>query len=262
MSDDTISGAGVADDELPMPRKAAWTASGMVPTLNGTGFMFEVRDRFADEFIRLAGTTRRPVLEIGCAFGVSTIPALQAGGLVTACDMEPQHLEILKSKVPAELLPNLELVAGTLPGIDLPEGRYAAILCSRVLHFLEGRDIEASVAKMARWLAPGGHLFLVADTPYGIWRKLIPDFERGKEAGVRWPGLMHGLHNYIEPPPKKAIDKPPFLNLLDPDLLARSCEESGLEVLEATFISRPDFEGRGRMDGRENAAVAAVKPAA
>src|SRR5690606_25042072 len=167
---------------------------GMVPTMNGTGFMFEIRDRFADDFIRVAGESKRPVLEIGCAYGVSTLPALEAGGIVTACDMEPQHLQVLKSKVRPELLPHLELVTGKLPEVDFAEGRYAAILCSRVLHFLTGEDISASVAKMARWLAPGGRLYLIADTPYGIWRKLIPQFEGGKATGVRWPGFMEGIH--------------------------------------------------------------------
>src|SRR5690606_13600260 len=205
---------------------------------------------------------RQPVLEVGCAYGVSTLPALEAGGIVTASDMEPGHLEILEKKVPPHLRDNLELVVGRLPEMDFPEGRFHGILCSRVLHFLTGEDIEASVRKMARWLAPGGRLFLVADTPYGIWRKAIPQFEEGKADGNRWPGYMEGIHDYLPGPgPKKTIDKPPFLNLLDPGLMARTCEESGLEVLEAAFIPRPDFDGLGHMDGRENAGVLAIRPA-
>ena len=50
---------------------------------------------------------------------------------------------------------------------------------------------------MYSWLKPGGRLYLVADTPYGIWRKLIPIFEQKKEKGERWPGLMIGLENYL-----------------------------------------------------------------
>jgi len=240
-----------------------WSGNGMVATLNGTGFMFEIRDRFADAFIQEAGQLGRegrPVLEVGCAYGVSTIPALEAGARITASDLDPRHLEILRSKAPSHLLGNLELVAGALPHMDFPANKYSAILCSRVLHFLTGADVEASVKKMAGWLAPGGHLYLVADTPYGIWRRKIPEFEAGKAQGERWPGMMPGLHNYLAAgSPAKPIEKPPFMNVLDPDLLARTCSEAGLTVVDAAFISRPDFSGLGRMDGRENAGVIAVK---
>lgn len=243
--------------------RPGWSGGGMVATLNGTGFMFEIRDRFADAFIQDAGELGRQgrhSLEVGCAYGVSTLPALEAGALITASDLDPRHLEILRGKVPRQLLPHLELVPGALPRMDFPPGKYGAILCSRVLHFLTGDDVDASVRRMATWLAPGGRLYLVADTPYGVWRGKIPEFEAGKASGERWPGMMVGLHNFLaaEPPPAP-IDKPPFMNVLDPELLARSCTEAGLQVVEAAFIPRPDFRGSGQMDGRENAGVLAVK---
>jgi SAM-dependent methyltransferase len=248
----------------PPQAAAGWSGNGMVATLNGTGFMFEVRDRFADAFIRDAGQLGSqgiPVLEVGCAYGVSTLPALEAGAHITASDLDPRHLDILRGKVPRHLLGNLELVAGALPHIDFPPAKYGAILCSRVLHFLEGDDIDLSVRKMASWLAPGGRLYLVADTPYGIWRRKIPEFETGKASGARWPGMMVGLHNYLPSSgaPVKPIEKPPFMNTLDPELLARTCREAGLTVTDAAFISRDDFKGLGRMDGRENAGVIAVR---
>lgn len=244
--------------------KPGWSGNGMVATLNNTGFMFEVRDRFADAFIERAGQlgreTRTPVLEIGCAYGVSTLPALAAGALITASDLDAGHLEILHSKVPPGLLANLTLKAAALPQVDFPRGKFGAILCSRVLHFLSGEDVDLSVKKMATWLTEGGYLYLIADTPYGIWRRKIPEFEAGKANGERWPGMMHGLHNYLgSGPPGKPIEKPPFMNVMDPDLLARTCREAGLTVLEADFIARPDFGGMGQMDGRENAGLIAVK---
>jgi SAM-dependent methyltransferase len=244
--------------------RPGWSGGGMVATLNGTGFMFEVRDRFADAFIADAGrlgAAGTPSLEVGCAYGVATLPALEAGALITASDLDPRHLEILRGKVPRRLLRNLELVPGALPHLDFPAGRYGAILCSRVLHFLTGDDVDASVRKMAQWLAPGGRLYLVADTAYGVWRGKIPEFEAGKAAGERWPGMMVGLHRYLAGGTGKPIEKPPFMNLLDPDLLARTCTEAGLKVQDAAFISRTDFAGLGRMDGRENAGVLAIRPA-
>jgi SAM-dependent methyltransferase len=233
----------------------------MVPTLNDTGFMFKILDDYARDFIRFAGETGEPVLEVGCAFGNVTIPALEAGGCVTAVDMDQQHLDILLDKTPVELRGNLQCVAGKLPYLDMPRETYAAVLCSRVLHFLDGSAIDASVRKMFDWLMPGGRLYLVADTPYGIWRKLIPIFEEKKRRGDRWPGLMIGLENYLPfKPTDRSLGAPPFMNLLDPDLLNRICADAGFEVERCEFVDRPDFGGLGRLDGRENAAILARRP--
>jgi len=251
------------NEPLKMP-VADFGVKTMVPTLNGTGFMFKVRDSFAEEWSSYAGTIGDPVLEVGCAYGVSVIPALEAGATVTACDMEQQHLDILADRVtdPAQKA-RLTCKAGTLPDIDFAPSSFGAILCSRVLHFLSGEDIDASVANMARWLKPGGRLYLVADTPYGIWRNFIPHFVANREQGARWPGMMIGLHNWLPTPGiQKHIDKPPFMNLLDAELLARACREVGLTVERNAFIPRPDFKGMGYLDGRENAGVMALKPLA
>jgi len=250
------------NQQIPATMPPPFGMKTMVPTLNGTGFMFEVRDGFAEDWIRFAGGSGEPVLEIGCAYGVAAIPALEAGGRVVACDMEPKHLEILEQRVAPSLRPQHTCVPGALPAVDFTPGTFGAILCSRVLHFLNGEEIDQSVAKMASWLRPGGRLYLVADTPYGIWRNFIPAFEQAKREGQRWPGMMVGLHNYLPTPGiQKHIDKPAFMNLLDAELLVRMCTEAGLRVKRARFIDRSDFKGLGALDGRENAGVLAFRRA-
>ena len=100
--------------EVPMQ----WI-KGLVPTLNDKGFMFEVLDGFADEFIRMSGSPDDEVLDIGCAYGVATISALKMGARVTACDMDQRHLEILKSRTPEDTHSRLTVLLGTLTAIDL-----------------------------------------------------------------------------------------------------------------------------------------------
>ena len=233
----------------------------MEPTLNGTGFMFTVLDDYAKEFIAFAGDCGGPVLDMGCAYGVASLPALEAGASVVACDLEPGHLAILQEKVPAEHRERLTCQVGKLPNVDFPDAHFDAILCSRVLHFLDGGAIDQSVRKMRRWLNPGGRLYLVADTAYGIWRKFIPLFEARKAAGARWPGLMIGLE-YFLPNMKLGpkLDGPAFMNLLDPELLERTCREAGFDIERVGWIDRSDFKGMGRMDGRENVGILALKP--
>ena len=72
----------------------------MEPTLNGTGFQFNVLEDFAKEFIAYDGEIDDEVLDIGCAFGIATRGALEAGGRVTACDLDQGHLDIVVEKTP------------------------------------------------------------------------------------------------------------------------------------------------------------------
>ena len=244
-------------DHPEMPKQ--WV-KGFVPTLNGTGSMFLVLDDYAKEFIEYSGNSGKPAAEIGCAYGIATIGALENGAMVTACDMEPRHLQILRERTPENLRANLTTKVGKLPDIDLPANTFGSLLCSRVLHFLYGDDVEKSVAKMYRWLKPGGRLFLVADTPYGIFRNFIPVFEERLANGARWPGEIEEPDHYL---PFAVPDKskgPQFLNLLCPDQLTRTAEKAGFVVERADFIARPDFSGWGHLDGRENSGLVAIKP--
>ncbi len=247
-------------------RTSSWKIPGLKPTLNNTGFMVEELDEFATDFIRFASRTDDQVMDLGCAFGVTTIGALQAGGRVLACDMEALHLDAVRENTPEGLRENLECVLGRLPDVDFPSSSFGAILCSRVLHFLDGPNIDASVRKMYDWLKPGGHLYLVANTPYGVWRNFIPVFEAKRARGDRWPGVMIDLENYMpsewaENRPAE-IGSPPFMNLLDPELLNRTCEEAGFHVKQCGFIDCGNFQDPGKMGSRgNNTGVLAVKPA-
>ncbi|MCP4001107.1 MAG: class I SAM-dependent methyltransferase [Gammaproteobacteria bacterium] len=244
----------------PTPELPKQWIKGLVPTMNDKGFMFEVLDEYADEFIRSSSTPDNEMLDIGCAYGVATIPALRKGARITACDMDRRHLDILKSRAPEDMHDRLTLFTGALPDIDLQDNYYNAILCSRVLHFLSGDEIDASIRNMFRWLKPGGHLYLVADTPWGIWRNFIPTWEKNVANHERWPGHMPKPINFLPYKPSSDDVGPPLMNLLDPTLLRRTCEEAGFIVDKASFVDRSDFGDKGRMDGRENCGLAAHKP--
>jgi len=234
---------------------------GMVPTMNDKGYMFEVLDNYAEEFIAHSGESGQPAADIGCAYGIATIAALKNGAHVTACDMDQRHLDVLKSRAPEELHEKLTLMTGVLPDIDLPESYFYSLLCSRVLHFLPGDEIDQSVANMFRWIKPGGKLFLVADTPYGIWRNFIPVWEDRLARGERWPGLMEKPVRYLPFKARNENTGPPLMNLLCPEQLQRTAEEAGFVVERCGYIDRPDFQPHGRMDGRENCGLVATKPA-
>ncbi len=226
---------------------------GLIPTLNSRGFMSDTLDYFSDRFVRYAAECGAPVLDMGCAYGVATRAALDRGATVHACDMEAGHLEILREEVPAEQQARLVTSAGTLPDVEFPEGAFGAILCSRVLHFLLADEIRATLTKMHAWLRPGGRLFLVADTPYsGFWFAGAPAYERRKATGEEWPGLIEDIGVFL-PGAQLPPDMLPYLNPLDPDILARECHRAGLVVEEAAWTGR----GAERDSKRHAGAIAA-----
>ena len=57
----------------PLPEIPKQWIKGLVPTMNDKGFMFEVLDEYADEFIRLSGSSEDEALDIGCAYGVQPL---------------------------------------------------------------------------------------------------------------------------------------------------------------------------------------------
>ncbi len=63
--------------------------------------MLENPGVISEEFIKYAGETEGIVLDIGAAYGVSTIPALQTGATVIANDLDGRHLQILEQNTPS-----------------------------------------------------------------------------------------------------------------------------------------------------------------
>lgn len=229
---------------------------GAIPTLNGTGFMLEALDDYAQQFVDCAATAAGESLDIGCAYGVATHAALARGARVCACDMEPRHLEYVREHAPPGSLARLRTQVGVLPDVEFPAASFDAILASRVIHFLDGPGVTRVIHAMRDWLRPGGRLFLVADSPYmPQWTSIIPGYEAAKAAGDPWPGMIHDFRPFTRP----SLGGPPFLNTLDPDILARECAHAGLEVERAGFF--PMHRLAERAQGREHAGCVARRPA-
>ena len=221
----------VSDGLLPRS-----TVPGLVPTLNNTGWMTEELDAVSEAFVTYAASRPEECLDLGCAYGVATLPALAAGARVLACDMDDRHLAILEQRVPAAQRVRLRCAVGVMPEVAFPPASFGAILCARALHFLNGHDIESTVGKMHDWLLPGGRLFLVADSPYvGPWYQQAPEYERRKAAGDPWPGLVTNYRALL-PPTADPEKHPTFINPLDPDLLHRVALAAGFQVLEARWL--------------------------
>jgi hypothetical protein len=242
------------------PAMPAPVSPTLIPTLNMTGFMTTWIDPYTEAFLNFAPEAPGPCLEIGAAYGNATLAALATGVEVIALDPDEGHLRILAEKVPPNQKDRLQLLQGRLP-IDIPveNDSIGAILCSRVLHFLSGDEIDRSVRTMFDLMKAGGKVFLIADSPYmGVFGAFRPLYDARKQSGDLWPGRIENFPDYV--PEALAPSVPDFFHVLDPDILTRVCESAGFVVERTEFISREDYLPAARFDGREGVGIVAVKP--
>ena len=231
------------------------TDRGMVPTLNDKGFMSTSLDPVSEAFTLYAGRAGGWCLDLGCAFGIASLAALDRGANVIACDMEWGHLDVLMSKVGDRNKHRILGTVGEMPHVAFRPESFAAVLCSRALHFLDGGDVQQTVQAIADWLQPGGKAFLIADTPYtGFWARGATDYEKRKADGDPWPGFIPDVTIYL-PDTARTKHVKRFLNPMDPDILARVCRETGLIAEHAAFSGRPD-----QPNALSHAGVIARKP--
>lgn len=167
------------------PAMPAPEPNGFVRTLNSMGYMTSTLDRFSQAFVDFAPTAPARCLDIGAAYGVASLAALRNGAAVVANDIDERHLSILRDRVDAPLRERLTLVSGDFPDkIDFAPASLGAVLICRVMHFFDGPAIERAAAKVMTWLAPGGKVFVVSETPFiGTAKGFFPTYEARVKAG-------------------------------------------------------------------------------
>ena len=88
---------------------------GVIKTANAMGVMFKELSPAAEEFVQFAKLAKLLMLDIWAAFGVTTIPALENGANVIACDLSDEHLVILRQSVDKKFLHKLQTVTKKFP---------------------------------------------------------------------------------------------------------------------------------------------------
>lgn len=229
-------------------------------TRNQMGFMTTGLDEFSEEIIRFAAAQPKPMLEVGAAYGVATLAALQASAKVIANDASAEHLEVLWNKTPEHYRGNLQLRPGYFPQeLSFEPESVSAVLACRVIHFFDGKTIEESLEKIWRWLVPGGKVCIVAETVYiRTMQPLIEAYEVRKKNGEIWPGYFDNLAEFL--PEELAKKIPAAMHLMDEEVLQRSVLQRGFKVEKCHTLNRIDFPDWLRLDGRESVGIIARKP--
>ena len=220
----------------------------------------EVSLQFA-EFCRVGNCKEEsPALDIGAAYGTASLEALRVGAWLIANDLDAGHLEELERRAVQQGFKNLRIKHGRYPRqIHFEPCTLGAVHASNIFHFLTGNQLSEGVRAIARWLRPGGKLFVQAATPYqAAFAGFIPEYERRLESGVKWPGWVEKISQYSNH--KKLGVMPASIHLLDDRVLPSLVESAGLIVERVWLYQRADFPKELRLDGRESLGLVAVKP--
>jgi SAM-dependent methyltransferase len=208
-------------------------------------------------------SSESPALDIGTGYGLVALAALRAGAWVIANDVEPSHLRELERRAERETSPEERLRLVLRPGnfprdLFFPEGALGAVHCANVLHFLTGRQLTLGMSRIARWLRPGGKLFVQASTPYRApFAPFIEEYERRVAAGEKWPGWVEKLSAICTH--RQVSQMPRAMHFLDDRILGRLAVEAGLTVERAWLAPGDDLPADLRLDGRETACLIARK---
>ncbi|MBM3468454.1 MAG: class I SAM-dependent methyltransferase [Alphaproteobacteria bacterium] len=231
-----------------------------IVTLNSMGYMLAKPEKYIQSFIDFSAQTLGPVLDIGAAYGIATIPALKKGAYVIANDMDERHLNILKEKVPPTLQKQLEINVGKMPfDLDFPAGYFSAILASRVLNFIDPHLLSYSFSLIYKWLKPGGKFFYLGGTPYmGTYRRFLHIYEKNKREGSEWPGFIDNIPDYV--PEQRTPHLPQFINLIDTETLESLMRNAHFNILEMAYVPAEDKHPEDmKLDGREHLGAIAIK---
>jgi SAM-dependent methyltransferase len=228
-------------------------------TRNRMGWASEQLGPASELFAAFCRGEALPALDIGAAFGAASLAALRAGAAVIANDLDAGHLAELACRVPEADRARLTLKAGRFPReLHFESGSLGAVHASNVFHFLTGNQLEQGLRAVARWLRPGGKLFVQAATPYQApFAAFIPEYERRIADGVKWPGWIPKLSVYSQH--RQLSQMPRSMHLLDDLVLARAATAAGLAVERAWLYCRADLPATLRLDGRECAGLVARK---
>ncbi|MBI1271761.1 methyltransferase domain-containing protein [bacterium] len=223
------------------------------PTLNNTGFTWKDIAPIALEWTKFCGPGA--ALEIGACYGDTTFLALENLKTVIANDLSDEHLDILSKRVPKHLASGLMIKKGAFPeDLEFEPGSLGSILSSSVFHFLSGKQIEAGLAKIESWLAPGGKLFLIAETPFMGILKTFPYEDKKDEL---YPGLMS--REEFAAYSRFSSQVPELMNWLTIEVLQREISKLSFRIERLEYFTRPNLPPHLLWDGRESVGLVAIR---
>ena len=201
----------IPNPELPPPAE-----DGRIPVFNGDGYASPNPHPLSQEFVSFSSTIKSPVLDIGAAFGLTSINALKKGATVICNEKEKKQLEYIChiKSITDEEKKRLYLKHGSILEIDFPNNSLGAIHISRVMHFFKQNEVELFFQKAYNWLIPNGRLYIITMSQYHYANpKGFSEFYNNEiKKGVEFPGMINDY---------KFKDEKYVLHAIDPVVMMR-----------------------------------------
>ena len=213
-------------------------------------------DGIGQKFIDFSSKTNGWVLDVGSAFGLVALAALEKGAKVVCNDLSKDHLAFVESK--ATNLDNLYLLCGDFLALEY-EKTFKAIHISRVIHFLEPKLVEKAFELFKKILDEDGKVFLTVETPYlKNWQSFIPVFEHQKAENIEYAGFIDEPNKYESSGYHENLPK--HINFFDMTLLKQLADKHGYFVESIEYIDRKGcFPQDLLLDGRESIGLIMAK---
>lgn len=261
-SDHTPFGVKAICKNLPFPKSTIPKAlnDGKIETLNKMGLMTPDIDEFSDDFITSAkkwADHNIPIVDIGAAYGVTAIPALQKGGIVIANDICDEHLLHIKAQCSKKTWANLYLNNQKLAeNLSFPSQSIGSILIRRVLHFFTPDQINRAFDDIMDWLTPGGTLYIIVMTPHHYsFSSFKPIYEDRWNAGNIWPGEISNMYEFA-PQFQKVL--PQYFHVMDERPIKRALESRNFKIEESKLFGFSRTEN-GELASNRYYGVKAIK---
>jgi SAM-dependent methyltransferase len=226
----------------------------LTKTINDAGHQINALDEFGEAFVLYAGTTKRPIADLGVAYGYTSKCLLAAGAEVIANDICWDMLKTLQATVTNEEKSRLTLMPGNALTLDIAKGSLDGVWANRFLHFFKPEDVRIAIKLFYSWLAPGGKLCITASSPYfAHTAEYLPKYMQRKEAGEEWPGFMEG-----EDLPETWKESATFVDIghvFDTEVLQREVQKVGFKVEKCSYLPRL----YSSTNGKEGVGIIAVK---
>ncbi|CAN5219908.1 hypothetical protein BH10PSE19_BH10PSE19_17820 [soil metagenome] len=172
---------------------------GRIPTHNKMGFMFLEINGASPAFLQNIPQCTDKILDLGCAYGIVTLPALQqAQCQVIAFDLSKEHLDILNAAVSKDNAKKLTTVHGRFPDdFNFADNSLDAIHSSYMFHFLNGVDTQNGLQKCFQALKSGGKIYVNTVAVYfRPFKGVLPIYEENSARGAKWPGEIFNLKEH------------------------------------------------------------------
>lgn len=236
-------------------------------TKNKRGAMHPL-SQVSKSFTLFAATAKKPVADMGCAFGNTVLEAIDQGAkLVIACDMNQEHLNITQAQLEERNRDRLNIKLGLFPnGFDFQPNSLSAIHASHIFEYLNGEEAEQAIRNCFEWLEKGGKLFIVTYSIYIcelINEKFEVEYQQRLERGVKWPGYLSNINEFSSSPDKEESLVPSALHFYELVSLKRALELAGFILEFSEYLdgrTNGAHESTWHSSGKEYIGIIAIKP--